>query len=82
MEEAQSTTTNQSVTTESKKGLTGQQCMDIIRKLAKSQGFYTRLYTRLHDLAQDEPGKFDVIMQDFEKQEFSDPADLVLYLED
>lgn len=49
--------------------------LETIKSLANSQGFYTRLYQFLKE----ESGEY---LDMLEKQNFKDPIDLILYLEE
>ena len=46
--------------------------------LARSQGFYGRLLRSLYEADEDQREEF---LQDLENQNFSDPVDLVMYIE-
>lgn len=50
-----------------------EQILDVIKSLAKSQGFYGRLLEHIND----EPSYLDFL----EKQNFVDVVDFVLYIE-
>jgi len=64
-----------------KMGMTGSQCIDAIRQLAHSQGFYGRLYANLRTLEDNQPEDYANILQHFEEKAFQDSLDLVMYLE-
>lgn len=51
--------------------------LKLVRSLASSQGFYTRLYQFLSDDSEDSNN----FMNHLESQNFKDPVDLILYLE-
>ena len=53
--------------------MTRQQILNTIKTLAQSQGFYVRL---LRDI-----DEYPAILDDLEAQNFKDPVDMVLYLE-
>ena len=55
--------------------------LGIIRDLAKSKGFYGRLYMDLMFMQKDSPEQYEEIMEELESKNFSDPVDLVLYIE-
>ena len=57
------------------------QILSVIKSLAQSQGFYGRLYSRLLDLAENEPDSYEDVMEVLEGRNFADPIDLVLFLE-
>jgi len=63
------------------KGMTGEQCMMVIKKLACQQGFYTHLNNQLKALKRVNPDGFTNFMQKLEGQNFIDQVDLILYLE-
>ncbi len=52
-----------------------EQILNTIKKLGRSQGFYSRLYNALIN------GEGDDFLNELEKQNFKDSVDLVLYLE-
>jgi hypothetical protein len=64
-----------------KSGMTGSQCIDMIRQLAGSQGYYSRMYADLKQMEQDDPDQYQDVLRSFEAQGFSDPVDMVLHLE-
>ena len=55
-----------------------EQIMQIIRDLAKSQGFYGRLYDCIASLEAEQQDKYLTYL---EEQNFKDTLDLVLYFE-
>jgi hypothetical protein len=52
-----------------------------IKSLAKSQGYYGRLYNTLMDLKENNPEQYDEIVNEFESQEFHDIVDFVMWIE-
>ena len=54
---------------------------EAIKQLAKGQGSYGRLDTRLDELQAEDPDKYDEVMQELDAQNFKDIVDLVMYLE-
>ena len=52
-----------------------------IKSLAKSQGYYGRLYKTLMDLKENNPEQYDEIVYEFESQEFNDIVDFVMWIE-
>ena len=58
-----------------------QQILQTIKELARSQGFYGRLYNALITAEKNQPNEYEEYMQNLESQNFKDPVDLVLYLE-
>jgi len=57
------------------------QIISIIKDLARSQGFYGRLYRAIEDAKENNPDAYEDFMTELEAQNFSDSLDLVLYLE-
>lgn len=57
------------------------QIIDTIHSLAHSQGFYGRLYSTLTELKDESEGEYNSIMKRLVNQKFSDPVDLILFLE-
>ena len=55
--------------------------LQTIRDLSKSQGFYGRLLRSLEDAEENNNEAYEEFMSNLEAQNFSDPVDLVLYLE-
>ena len=55
--------------------------MDAIKMLAGSQGFYSRMYSNLCELRDNDPDEFDRNMTILEEQNFGDAVDLVMFLE-
>lgn len=55
--------------------------MATIKSLAASQGFYSRMYSYLTDMQENDPGTFNRNMTALEDMHFDDAADLVIYLE-
>lgn len=58
--------------------LTGEDCMQVVRDLARSQGSYQRMLSELNEL--DDEQREDV-MKTFEAQEFTSEVDFVVWLE-
>lgn len=54
-----------------------EQILDAVRGLASSQGFYGRLYESLTDGTWESDSFLDLMVQ----QNFSDPVDMVMWLE-
>lgn len=52
--------------------------MDVIKKLACSQGFYGRLLQAINELDADE---LDELIVTWEDMEFKNPVDFILYIE-
>ena len=55
--------------------------MDAIKMLASSQGFYSRMYSNLCEMRDNDPDEFDRNMTILEGQNFGDAVDLVMYIE-
>lgn len=52
-----------------------------IKSLAKSQGFYGRLYEHIMETKQVDPDNYQRICDNLEVQHFRDAVDMVLYFE-
>ena len=52
-----------------------------IRDLAKSQGYYGRLYRMITDMAKNDPDNYEQLVRELERQNFRDSVDLVLFFE-
>ena len=55
--------------------------LDVIRKLACSQGSYGRLYNELMLAKEYEPDVYADTVSVLEEQNFSDPVELIMFLE-
>ena len=55
--------------------------LEIIRELAKSQGFYGRLLYSIESAESYNPEAYEAFMTELESQNFNEPLDLILYLE-
>ena len=55
--------------------------LQVIRELASSQGFYSRLYNRILELKKYNPGDYESLKNELESQNFSDAVDFILYVE-
>ena len=58
-----------------------EQILDIILELSHSQGFYGRLYEDLMDIKDTDEIAWSSIVETLEAQNFKEPLDLILYLE-
>lgn len=58
-----------------------EQIMQVIRSLAKSQGFYGRLLYDIHELQKNDPKEADRLLSVLEAQKFNDALDIILYFE-
>lgn len=61
--------------------MTFEQVIATIRDLAKSQGFYGRLYYSIMELEQNNPNEFAYFKADIEGQDFIDVIDIINYFE-
>jgi hypothetical protein len=57
------------------------QVLEVIKDLAKSQGFYSRLYERIEEMQKYDPFNFQTFKSIMEQQNFKDPVDIVLFFE-
>ena len=57
------------------------QVIDVIRDLAHSQGFYSRMYQRILELKRTDPECFENFKNEVEAQNFKDPIDVVMFFE-
>lgn len=55
--------------------------MDVIKMLASSQGFYSRMYNNLCEMRDNDPDEFDRNMTILEEQNFGDAVDMVMFFE-
>lgn len=55
--------------------------MDTIKMLASSQGFYSRMYSSLCEMRDNDPDEFDRNMTILEEQNFGDAVDMVMFFE-
>ena len=58
-----------------------EQIMQVIRMLAKSQGFYSRLLEGLMEMRDERPDELDNYLSLLESKNFQDELDIVLYFE-
>lgn len=58
-----------------------EQILNIIKELAKSQGFYGRLYMDLLYCKNNHEDEYEEFMSVLESKNFNDPVDLVIFLE-
>lgn len=58
--------------------MSGEQAIEVIRKLASSQGFYGRLLNEIENFTDEEMKKWN---ETIENQGFTDDLDLILWLE-
>lgn len=64
-----------------KEGLTGEDCIEVIRKLSNAQGFYSRLYRDLMNIKDNDPDKYQDVLDEFASHHFSDNVDFILWIE-
>ena len=55
--------------------------LETIKNLARSQGSYGRMYNDLMAIQEDNPEKYEEIVDELERQNFADAVALVMYLE-
>lgn len=55
--------------------------MDAIKMLASSQGFYSRMYSSLCEMRDNDPDEFDRNMTILEEQNFGDAVDMFMFFE-
>ena len=61
--------------------LTGEQVIDVIKDLAKSQGQYSRLYNNILTIQENEPEEFEQLKKGFEELKLKDPVDVIMFFE-
>lgn len=55
--------------------------LNAIQELAYSQGFYGRLLRFFVELKEEDPDRYEEVMQELEAQKFGDTLDMVLFFE-
>ena len=55
--------------------------LNAIQELAYSQGFYGRLLRFFMELKEEDPDRYEEVMQELEAQKFGDTLDMVLFFE-
>ena len=55
--------------------------LSLFRTLARAEGFYGRLLCALTEIEQNEPDRYEEIMQTLEAQNFENPLDVIFYIE-
>jgi len=55
--------------------------MSVIKKLSHSQGSYGRLYNDLLHMEKENPEAYETIMSDWEKMNFGNEVDFIMFLE-
>ena len=64
-----------------KKGFTMEDCLDTIKMLASSQGFYGRMLNTLMDMKKNDSEAYQTVVSEWESQGFTDSLDFILYIE-
>lgn len=59
-----------------------EEILEHIKGLSHSQGFYGRLYQTLMEMKEEDPEAYEEVMQEWETQNFKDPVELVIYIEE
>lgn len=57
------------------------QIMDLITELSCSQGFYGRLKRDILEMKENFPDQYDMLVENWESQNFKDSLDFILYIE-
>ena len=70
------------MTAETTKGYTVEECVEVIKALAQSQGFYARLYANILDTKANYPEAWEDFKEVMESQNFKEPLDIVLFFEE
>lgn len=55
--------------------------LDLIRGLARSQGFYGRMYRDIMEIKETNPEGYEELTAEWEAQNFKEPLDFILYCE-
>ena len=55
--------------------------MNTIKTLSASQGFYGRLLAQLEDIKENDVERWELIKNELEAQNFTEPLDVVFYFE-
>lgn len=67
--------------TNTTKGYTVDQVIEVIEMLSHSQGFYGRLLKDINYMKEYEPDKFEDLKWILELKEFQNPVDVVMFFE-
>ena len=62
-------------------GMNAVQVIEVIKDLAKSQGFYSRMWQNIQENILTDEEKYENFQQFCEQQNFKDAVDLVLFFE-
>jgi hypothetical protein len=57
------------------------QIMNLITELSYSQGFYGRLKRDILEMKENFPDQYDMLVENWESQNFKDSLDFILYIE-
>ena len=57
------------------------QIMDLITELSCSQGFYGRLKRDILEMKENFPDQYNMLVENWESQNFKDSLDFILYIE-
>ena len=57
------------------------QIMDLITELSCSQGFYGRLTRDILEMKENFPDQYDMLVENWESQNFKNSLDFILYIE-
>lgn len=57
------------------------QIMDLITELSCSQGFYGRLKRDILEMKENFPDQYDMLVENWESQNFKNSLDFILYIE-
>lgn len=63
---------------EQKAPMTGEDCVQVIRDLSRSQGSYGRMLEQINSMDDEDRAE---LLDTFEAQQFTDPVQLVMWLE-
>lgn len=59
-----------------------EEILEHIKGLSHSQGSYGHLYQTLMEMKEEDPEAYEEVMQEWEAQNFKDPVELVIYIEE
>ena len=65
-----------------KKVLKRDDILNIFEDLSHSQGLYGRILRQLREMKEEEPDEYEKYMKNLEDQAFTDPVDLIMYIEE
>lgn len=58
-----------------------EEILAIMKSLARSQGFYGRLLNAIEEIKQQDADRYNELVKTLEAQNFNDPVDVVMYIE-